>query len=474
MILSHQDLVGLAEELTTARGAVQSLWVVAPGTWVFQTRGPGETHYFVVSCDLNWARLHLVERKAKDALPADALTMLMRKWLLPSFFLGASVFENDRIVDLSFEHDGETLHLYLETSLRWSNLALVLNGKVLGSHRTNERVRIHHEWTAPEGDWANGKGVLDAVPVGERSAHIAKLVAQGQKQEFQESEAKEVNALLKNARKKLQRREKAISKDLVRIDESEHLRRQGELLNTMHGRVTAGASSVTVTDYWEDGMPEVEVELDPSRSLQANIDRAFHEYRRMKNAKTKVEARLLATMEEMELLDRLALAYEAGTRDLESLRAELRKLRLTTRPQTKAGAQPAPRIPYREFKSSRGTTILVGRNAKDNDALTLRHARGRDIWLHARDVTGSHVVLRQDKGAEVDGQDLLEAAMLAAWFSKNKNDSVIDVMWTHNKHVRKPKGAAPGSVSVAGAANIAIQLDQARVEALLANEVQEN
>lgn len=474
MILSHQDLIGLAAETTTARGAVQSIWVVAPGTWVFQTRGPGETHYFVVSCDLNWARVHLIERKAKDALPADALTMLMRKWLLPSFFSGASVFENDRIVDLSFERDGETLHLYLETSLRWSNLTLVLNGKVLGCHRTNERVRIHHDWSVPEGDWANGKGVLDDVPAGERSAHIAHLVAQGKTQEAKDNEAKELNALLKHARKKLQRREKAIAKDLTRIDDSEHLKRQGELLNTMHGRVPAGAACVTVTDYWAEGMPQVEVELDPARSLQANIDRAFHEYRRMKNAKSKVEARLLATMEELELLVRLEEAYKAGTRDLESLRAELRKLRLSPRPQAKVGGQAAPRVPYREFKSTRGTTILVGRNAKDNDALTLRHARGRDIWLHARDVTGSHVVLRQGKNDEVDGQDLLEAAMLAAWFSKSKNDSVIDVMWTHNKHVRKPKGAAPGSVSVAGAANIAVQLDEAKVTALLANEVQEN
>src|SRR5207302_8865314 len=105
--------------------------------------------------------------------------------------------------------------------------------------------------------------------------------------------------------------------------------------------------------------------------------------------------------------------------------------------------QRAPaRAPFRAFRSSSGARILVGRNARANDELTLKWARGNDLWLHARGVQGSHVIV-PEPGEAPDSRTLADAALLAAHFSSARNAGDAEVAWTRRKHVRKAKGAAP-------------------------------
>ena len=114
--------------------------------------------------------------------------------------------------------------------------------------------------------------------------------------------------------------------------------------------------------------------------------------------------------------------------------------------------------------------IWLGRAARHNDALTFKHARGSDVWLHARDSPGSHVVLRLDKGREPGQEALLDAALLAAWHSKLRGENIIDVMWTYRKHVKKPPGAPAGLVSVAQSHTIAVRHDEARLARIYRTE----
>ena len=108
---------------------------------------------------------------------------------------------------------------------------------------------------------------------------------------------------------------------------------------------------------------------------------------------------------------------------------------------------------------------MVGRSAKDNDRLTFQVASGRDVFLHARDVPGSHVILRcpGTPGHEA----MLDAATLAAWNSSARGELVVDVLWTERKHVRRVPGVA-GRVTTADAKNLAVRVDPARVERLYA------
>ena len=136
---------------------------------------------------------------------------------------------------------------------------------------------------------------------------------------------------------------------------------------------------------------------------------------------------------------------------------------------TAARAREAQRVPYRTFRSSSGARILVGRSARDNDALTFGAARGNDLWLHARGVQGSHVLVPHP-GESPDSRTLGDAALLAAHFSRSRGEDRAEVAWTRRKHVRKPKGAVPGSVLATQERVLAVRLSPERLATLLSTE----
>jgi predicted ribosome quality control (RQC) complex YloA/Tae2 family protein len=123
----------------------------------------------------------------------------------------------------------------------------------------------------------------------------------------------------------------------------------------------------------------------------------------------------------------------------------------------------APARPFRTYRSSGGLEIWVGRGAASNDILTFRESSPRDVWLHARDATGAHVVLRWTRDETPPTRDLEEAAVLAAWHSKSRGSALVPVDWTRRKYVRKAKGGAAGRVLVQRSETIFVKPDE-RVE----------
>lgn len=343
----------------------------------------------------------------------------------------------------------------------------------------------------------------------ERSAKVeAHYGTQVSAQNFEELH-RALSARLRKRLKRLKRRVGHIEGDLERAESSDAFRRRGELLQAAWGKVERGDKSVQVQDFYDPAMPMVEVPLDPALSLEKNIEYNFHEYRRLKDARAQIEERLLGSME---LCDAAAAALqklEALTksfgepddpRTLANLPPDARNAAMraqsaqekeqletlerfekelisagTLKPQRKrqpqSGRDKPARLPYRKFRSYHDHTILVGRGAADNDTLTTSVARGRDMWFHARDWPGSHVVLRMDqRKEELKNEDLLDAATLAAWFSRGKNDTLIDVTYTRAKYVRKPKGFPPGRVTVADGATIGLSLEKSRLKRLMDSE----
>lgn len=302
----------------------------------------------------------------------------------------------------------------------------------------------------------------------------------------------------------------AVEQDAKRAEEAQGQKRKGELLQGAYGRVAKGASSVEVQDYWEEGAPLVTVALDPKLDLQGNIDRCFKKYRKYKDA----EGRILERLEECErrrdearaaLVELQAAVWEAsggaagrlaegearevvpwsrGEAALAQAQATRARLEALAKRLHKAGLLPAPqeapkrregeeaRQPYREFLSRKGRKILVGRGGRDNDVLSLTVARGSDLWLHAQDQAGAHVVVRLGAKEELDHESLLDAATLAAWYSKARGEAVIDVRYTRAKHLRKPKGLPAGMVMVAGGKTLAVRLERDRVRRLLGPDAQ--
>ena len=139
---------------------------------------------------------------------------------------------------------------------------------------------------------------------------------------------------------------------------------------------------------------------------------------------------------------------------------------LAPRPETQVERQAAargPARPFRTYRSSGGLEIWVGRGAASNDTLTFHESSPRDVWLHARDATGAHVVLRWSRDEPPPARDLEEAAVLAAWHSKSRGSGLVPVDWTRRRYVRKAKGGTPGLVLVQRSETIFVKPDE-RVE----------
>ncbi len=208
--------------------------------------------------------------------------------------------------------------------------------------------------------------------------------------------------------------------------------------------IAPGAAQVEVLDYLSNA-PKT-IKLKPTEKPQRTAENL---YRKAKNQQ----------IEERELTARLARreadAFFALERleelDTDPALAELRGLRnwrkLHGLDPAQAAAKAGAELPFKVFED-RGFTILVGRNAQNNDLLTQKYAHKDDLWLHAKDVSGSHVVIRHRAGQAVPAPVLEHAAQLAAWYSKRQNDSLCPVTVTPKKFVRKPKGARPGQVKV--------------------------
>ncbi len=256
-----------------------------------------------------------------------------------------------------------------------------------------------------------------------------------------------VRAALARAAEHDRRTADRMLEELAAESRADRYERWGHLLMAAPGQVPAGADRVTLPDLFAGGEP-VTIPLDPSLTAIDNARRYYDKARRTRQARAHAEERLLKTAQRAREAEALLAALEAQTtvRDLERfLKQEAERLA----PFIGQRADVEHGVPFRRFDLGSGYEVWVGRNAKQNDALTFRHARKYDLWMHARGVAGSHVVLRvPHRQARPEPRIKEQAAAIAAYYSKARGSDLVPVMVTERKYVRKPKGAAPGAVTV--------------------------
>ena len=225
------------------------------------------------------------------------------------------------------------------------------------------------------------------------------------------------------------------------------LRLYGDLINAGLHTIRPGASSAELINYYDESCATVTVPLDPALSAAANAQRYYKEYRKAQTAEEILTQRIAQGEQELQYIDTVfdALSRAATVRELEELRRELEEAGYLRR-QNRQGRQktPPPMQPM-AFCSDDGFPILVGRNNTENDRLTLRTAKGCDIWLHTKNVPGSHVIVVTD-GRPAPDRTLEQAAVLAATYSKAAASVQVPVDYTAARYVKKPAGARPGMV----------------------------
>lgn len=234
--------------------------------------------------------------------------------------------------------------------------------------------------------------------------------------------------------------------------EAKRLRADADLLLGQLHLVRRGMQEATLND-WKGGT--VSISLDPALDPAANANRMYEKARKRERA-----AERLPGMIEKAVRRCRRLADAERTVSADPTAVDQAIALIPERPASRTKTRHAPRLPYRRYRTSGGLEVRVGRGSRSNDELTLHHSSPEDVWLHARDVAGAHVVLRWGRReGNPPARDLAEAAVLAALHSRARTSGTVPVDWTRRKYVRKPRKAPPGRVTLERAQTIFVEPD---------------
>lgn len=235
-------------------------------------------------------------------------------------------------------------------------------------------------------------------------------------------------------------------KELIESENAEIYKIKGELITSYIYMIEKGMESVEVANFYDPEYKNITISLNPNFTPSENAQKYFKKYNKMKTAKKEITSQIEITKEEINYLENIILSIEncENLAELMDIREELSKVgylraKNNIKKETKLTTKP------HEFISSNGFKILVGKNNKQNDNLTLKIASNEDIWMHTKNIPGSHVIIKTE-GKEVPDETIFEGAMLAAFFSKSKMSSQVPVDYTKKKNVKKPNGSKPGMV----------------------------
>ncbi|KAF1086783.1 hypothetical protein SPSYN_00502 [Sporotomaculum syntrophicum] len=256
-----------------------------------------------------------------------------------------------------------------------------------------------------------------------------------------------INKEVKRLNKKLALQKKSVAE----AGEAERLRLYGELLTANIYRMERGMHEIELENYYDPEAKPVIVPLNNSLTPSENAQHYFNKYNKANNTKKAAGEMARLSEEELEYLEGVKTSLEIAENmdDLAEIHRELTKQGYIKKPPVRPGKkrekETKKQIKPLQYVSSEGFTVLVGKNNHQNDTLTLKTAEDSDIWLHTCKIPGSHVIIRT-AGREVPEKTLLEAAALAAYYSRARESSKVPVDYTLRKYVKKPNGAKPGYV----------------------------
>ncbi|MGN7944416.1 Rqc2 family fibronectin-binding protein [Bacillus sp. 22446] len=259
-------------------------------------------------------------------------------------------------------------------------------------------------------------------------------------------QAADLERFVVNEKKKNENKLKKLTRTLEESQNAHKYQLYGELLTANIYAIKKGDKEATVINYYDEEGGEITIPLKTNKTPSENAQAYFTKYQKAKNAVEAVNEQIERTHEEIVYFDELIQQLSsASPKDLEEIREELVEGKYLRPKQKRNAKKKKPSaIQLEAYESSQGVPILVGKNNKQNEYLTTKAAARDDIWLHTKDIPGSHVVIRHKAP---DEQTLLEAAQIAAYFSKAKESSSVPVDYTKIRHVKKPNGAKPGFVT---------------------------
>ncbi len=223
---------------------------------------------------------------------------------------------------------------------------------------------------------------------------------------------------------------------------------KGELLTANIHSIPKGITTFRTVNFYDEELKEIDIAIDPTKTPAENAQKYFKKYNKAKRTLAALEIQKKQNDDELTYLESIFNSLQTAKEeaDLDEIRIELAEQGYMKRKTAKKnkGQKPKKAKPL-HYVSSDGFDIYVGKSNTQNDELTLRFAESNDIWLHTKEIPGSHVIIKTN-GTDIPDQTLLEAANLSAYFSKSQQSSQVPVDYTFRKYVKKPNGAKPGMV----------------------------
>lgn len=464
-------VAGVAQELDARRGRrVRSVHQDAALQFRVELQGRGERADWVIDLQAPFPHTHLAAHRRAPPQPS-ALAQALRGELAGGAILAAWSVPGDRALAVRLAGRSGTRTVWVELFGGQANLyVLDQAGAVLLTPRgavARRRGAAQGATFVPAPEREADRG----VPPRDASAEVrARLTAWRRDRELTAARRR-LRRWLAAQTARAERRREALEAGARGADEAAEHQRRGELLQGAFHLLRPGLRAVRVTDYRADPPVEVELSLDPDLPPGEQVAACFRAARRCRRAAQEAERRLPIVRAQLRALQeaRDALAAAPDPAALERIAAGF--------PEPLAGAAqaalraPRPRDPqrapaaaraWRTFVSSDGWAIHVGRDARGNDRLTLHVAKPWDLFLHVRAATGSHVLVPTPRGKSVPKETLLDAAELACLFSDRRDAEHNEVDYVQCRHVRKPRGAPPGTVLVERARTLAVRRDPER------------
>ncbi len=268
------------------------------------------------------------------------------------------------------------------------------------------------------------------------------------------------------ARDRLRRKLAQQEKDYAETQDRDRLRICGDLITANLYRMERGQGRLTTENYYDPAGASIDIPLDPLLTPQQNAAKYYKRYTKAKTAERYLREQMAIASRDLEYLESVLeeIAEAETEQDFIDIRHELRDAGFL-RGQGKGKKELKRTAKPREFRTSAGFRVLVGRNNRQNDKLTLKDADHRDLWFHTRKIHGSHVILCTE-GREVDDGSILEAAKIAAWYSQARESGNVPVDYTQVKNVKKPAGARPGMVVYSTCRTVSVTPEEALIKRL--------
>ena len=273
--------------------------------------------------------------------------------------------------------------------------------------------------------------------------------------------------VLRTVRNELKKNKKKIEKqnnELLKADHADEYRVKGELLTTYMSQIKRGMTEITLPNYYDDNK-SLKITLSNQMGPSQNAQKYFTKYNKLKNSVKYLNSQIALAQQEVDYFETLLAQIDiASPKDIAEIREELTQEGYL-RVQHKKKQKPKVSQPEK-FYATDGTLIEVGKNNLQNERLSMKTAAKSDIWLHTKDIPGSHVIIHDNEPTE---QTLYEGAMLAAYFSKARESANVPVDYLPVRRLRKPNGSKPGFVIFEGQTTMSVTPELQLVQKLRQN-----